>query len=270
MGTQIAFEGLYNVRSLGGMVGADGRKVKAGLLYRGDRLEPATDADKRRLTDLGIRKIIDFRSVAEHEERPDPTIASVENIFLPIIVDVRTGITRGKEGFASIGKMLMGGADIDESTVDSHMQDMYRKFVDDGFSNKQYARFVDEVLASAEKGEGVYWHCTAGKDRAGFATVIMLEILGVAREEILADYLQTNECLHGFAEGMIARLGERLPSDNARKALARFLSADESYMAAAYDQVNQLFGSFDAFLSEALLIDDSKKHYLQELLLESE
>ena len=269
MGRQIAFEGLYNVRDLGGMVGTDGRKVKSGLLFRGDRLEPATDADKRLLVDLGIRKVIDFRSIAEHEETPDPEVPSIENIFLPIIENVRTGITQGKAGFESIGRMLLSGADISESVVDSHMEDMYRKFVDDGFSNKQYARFVDEVIASAEKGEGVYWHCTAGKDRAGFAAVIMLESLGVARDEVLADYLQTNECLHGFAESMIERLAERLPSENARKALARFLSAQESYMAAAFDQADKSFGGFDAFLSDGLLIDDSKRRRLQELLLES-
>ncbi|MBQ9042428.1 MAG: tyrosine-protein phosphatase [Eggerthellaceae bacterium] len=267
MSRLIEFEGLSNTRDLGGMLAVDGRRIREGLLYRSEQLFFATEGDRAKLDTLGIGKVFDFRSALERDEKPDPDIAGAENAHLPIIEDVRTGITRGDAGNERMIEVVMSGkADI--AFVDQHMQGMYTEFVTEPFAHGQYARFVDEALAEAEQGKAVLWHCTAGKDRAGFATVIVLEALGVPRDDIVADYLQTNECLAGSIDNIMAMLAERLPSMSTVDVMRHFFLADESYLRAAYDAIDDRFGSVDAFLEQALRIDAAKREKMQTLYLE--
>lgn len=265
MGAQIKFEGLHNVRDLGGTAVADGLKVSSGKMLRSDQLADATETDLAKLGELGIGKIIDLRSAVGRDEKPDPDIAGAVNLHLPIIEDVRAGITRDSKSDARIIEMLTRGEDISSSLVDQHMELMYRRFVSDPFAIAQYTRFVDEIIESAERGEAVLWHCTAGKDRAGFATAIVLESLGASRDDIIEDYLITNEYLTGVVEHLLATIGRMLPSDSARQAARSFFRADERYLEAAYDEAATRFGSFEAFCEQALGIDAGKRAHMREL-----
>ena len=76
MGAQIKFEGLHNVRDLGGTAVADGLKVSSGKMLRSDQLADATETDLAKLGELGIGKIIDLRSAVGRDEKPDPDIAA--------------------------------------------------------------------------------------------------------------------------------------------------------------------------------------------------
>ena len=266
MGAQIKFEGLHNVRDLGGTVVADGLKVSSGKMLRSDQLADATETDLAKLGELGIGKIIDLRSAVGRDEKPDPDIAGAMNLHLPLIEDVRAGITRDSKSDARIIEMLTRGEDISSSLVDQHMELMYRRFVSDPFAIAQYARFVDEIIESAERGETVLWHCTAGKDRAGFATAIVLESLGASHDDIVADYLLTNEYLTGVVEHLLATIGRMLPSDSARQAARSFFRADERYLEAAYDEAAERHGSFEAFCEQALGIEADKRAHMRELL----
>ena len=266
MSRLIEFEGLSNTRDLGGMMAADGRCVRDGLLYRSEQLFFATEGDREKLDTLGIGKVFDFRSAPERDEKPDPDIADAENVHLPIIQDVRTGITRGNEGNARMIDMVLSGQ-MDEETVDQHMQGIYAEFVTEPFAHEQYARFVDGAIAAAQRGKASLWHCTAGKDRAGFATVIVLEALGVGRDSVFADYLQTNECLTETVDKLIVMLAGRLPTEASIGPLRRFFLADESYLSSAYDAIDERFGTFDAFLEQALGIDAAKRETMRSLFL---
>jgi len=265
MGTQIKFEGLHNVRDLGGTTVAGGFEVVSGKMLRSDQLADASEADLVKLGELGIGKVIDLRSAVGRDEKPDPEIAGAVNLYLPIIEDVRAGITRDSKSDARIIEMLSRGEDIDPSLVDQHMELMYRRFVSDPFAIAQYARFVDEIIESAKRGEAVLWHCTAGKDRAGFATAIVFESLGVSHDDIIEDYLLTNECLTSVVERLLATIGRLLPSDSAREAARSFFRADERYLEAAYDEAAEHHGSFGAFCEQALGIDADKRALMREL-----
>lgn len=269
MGSPISFEKLFNVRDLGGMVTRGGRVIRTGALLRGDQLFPASDDDLRKLHDIGVRTVIDFRSVGEREELPDPPMPDVENVFLPIIKDVGVGITRGSEGNMRIVELLQSGTSITPAFIEGFMRMMYRVFVEDPFANAQYARFLDEVSRTAESGKATYWHCTAGKDRAGFATAILLAALDVPRADIVADYLQTNDNLEGVTGQSMSLFGQNLPSEELREALERFFAADESYIASAFDAIEQTCGSFDSFLADRLNVDDAKRQRLCDVLLEN-
>ena len=67
----IDFEGMSNVRDLGGMTGAAGKKIKSGLLFRSDQLHSATKADQEKLKEIGVKYIVDLRNIREYTEQPD-------------------------------------------------------------------------------------------------------------------------------------------------------------------------------------------------------
>ena len=279
MSTPLAFEGLSNVRDLGGMRTEEGRALRMGKLFRSDQLFSATQADREALDAMNIRVVIDFRSGIEREEKPDPELDGATNLHLPIIKDVRAGITRDKQSTRDIMKMIMSGQGADPAVIDAYMANMYREFVTEPYANEQYARFVDAVMEALRAGGSAMWHCTAGKDRAGFATAILLEALGVARDDIMADYLQTNECLAGvtkqlvgvlssqvFSSGLVQQFDEHM-IETMKAALDHFFRADESFLASAYAAAEEQFGSFDAFLAQGLGVDDAKREELCRLCL---
>lgn len=266
MGQPVSFERISNVRDLGTIAVENGQHIRSGILLRGGQMSFATDTDKAKLAEQGVGLVIDFRTIEEREEKPDPQIAGAANLHLPIFEDVRTGITRGSKGNASIEALLAGGK-MTPSDVGRQMEGMYRQFVVDSFANSQYARFVDELIISLEAGRAVYWHCTAGKDRAGFAAAIVLELLGVNREAIVADYLQSNELLVDEVDAIIGMFADKLPLGTDPQALRCFLLADERYLRAAYTAADELYGSFSAFLRDALGVDDAKCRTLKALCL---
>ena len=278
MSALVEFEGLSNVRDLGGMRTKEGRTIAAGRLYRSDQLYFATETDLAAIGSMGIRTIVDFRSEIERDEKPDPEIDGAANLHLPIIEDVRAGITRDKQSNKGIMKMIMSGQGADLAPIDAYMANMYREFVTDPHANEQYARFVDAVIGALQSGGSALWHCTAGKDRAGFATAILLEALGVAREDIMVDYLQTNECLAGVTDQLVGMLSSRaiasgkMPFDEQamelmKTALSHFFRADEAFLASAYTAAEEQFGSFEAFLEQGLGVDEAKREELRRVCL---
>ena len=98
------------------------------------------------------------------------------------------------------------------------MELMYRRFVSDPFAIAQYTRFVDEIIESAERGEAVLWHCTAGKDRAGFVSAVIEALMGASADEITADYMVTFFNYYGVQPG--TEQYDIIASSNIQKSLA--------------------------------------------------
>lgn len=279
MSTAIAFDGLNNVRDLGGIVARGGRRIREGRLIRSDQLFFASDADRAKLERLGIGLVVDFRSSSECREKPDPDLPGVAHVHLPIVQDVRAGIVRDEASNRSALQIIMGGRDLDLAFVDRYMNDMYRQFVLEPQATSQYARFIDEVIATLRENRCALWHCTAGKDRAGFATVVLLEALGVPRDVVVADYLQTNEHLEGVVAQLIDMLIAQIRAsghgsldeagiEQVKTSLARFFCADEAFLAGAYEAADEQYGGFDGFLERALGVDGAKRELLCELCLD--
>ena len=263
--TRIAFENLNNTRDLGGMPAADGRTIKPGKLIRSGHLYPASDVDIARLTELaGV--VVDFRTAGEREERPDPELAFATPYHLPILGKPTKGVSREEETDRLAIDELMR----DAAAACNHMCRMYAAFPVSDVALAGYRRFV-EILAEPHAG-AVLWHCTAGKDRAGFAAIIIQEILGVPRHLITRDYLFTNDCL----AGEVARLNEMLlpqvPDDpeaqkTAKAALSYLFGAKQEYLDALWRSIGESYGSFNRFLSHALGVTPELRETLRKLYL---
>jgi len=260
---RIEFEKLLNTRDLGGMTASGGRKIRPGKLIRSGHLYPASANDREKLAGL-IDISVDFRSLQECEEKPEPVISGIRQMHIPIFEERKAGVTRDEDSFMEVREKML----FDASVAETYMRRSYERFVTSAYSVSQYGHFIRLLLERHDKA--VLWHCTAGKDRAGFATVIIQELLGVSREDIAEDYMLTNVCLEPEIRELTAMLSH-LPGVDpavAEEATAYVFSAKTEYLDAVYRRIAELYGSFDGFITEALHITPAEREQLKEIYLE--
>ena len=263
MSRKIEFEKLRNTRDLGGMLTADGRKVKSGKLIRSGHLFAASEKDREHLSGL-IDTVADFRTLKEYTEKPDPVIPGVRYVHIPILDEQKAGVTRDQDSYEEIRVKMLQEPDISRR----YMERTYAGFITSDFSRKQYERFIRILLEEHDKA--ILWHCTAGKDRAGFASVIVEELLGVSRKDILEDYLMTNSCLEPEIREIIADITRSTGScsEQSEKALRYMFGAWQDYLENAYRKIEECYGNFDGYIRDGLHITEAEQERIRDLYLE--
>jgi protein-tyrosine phosphatase len=252
------FEGISNFRDLGGYPAADGRAVKWGKLYRSGHLATASNADLAGLAELQLASFIDFRSGAEKTEEPNrlPDPASFALVEIPVLDEGNRNLfneisTRIEEG-------TLGDFDPDLTMIQAN-----RQFADE--FTPQFRQFVDTVLEA--DGAPVLWHCTAGKDRTGFAAAVLLRILGVPQDIIMQDYLASS------APALESRRKELLmlrlfEGEETADKIAVMLGVEPAWLEAAFEQIDTTWGSFDNYVAEGLQLSAADVQRLRANLLE--
>ena len=249
----IELEGTYNTRDLGGYETIDGKTVKYGMLFRSDKLKNLTPLDCEKLSNLGIKRIIDFRSNEEKQREPNLIPEGMEYIEMPISVDNKI---RGE-----IFDILNNKSDRD---MRDFLIEANRDFILE--FKEVFSQFV-KILANSPKP--TLFHCSAGKDRTGFAAFLIYSILGVDRDTIIVDYLKSNYFIKDSMEQQIENVSIILDItiEESRK-LIPLLEVNIEYIESAIDTANSQYGSLDYFISEGLNISFKERDLLKELLLE--
>jgi protein-tyrosine phosphatase len=209
----------------------DGGRVRRGVFYRSNELQ-LTDADAASLAALGIRAIHDLRGRLEIDAHPDVEVPGATWQHVEI-----SGIPT---------EMVEGLADSD--AAHRVMREVYDAFVRSADCRASYARLLTS-LATGDLPQ--LFHCTAGKDRTGWAAALLLEVAGVDRTTILADYLLTNEVSSATREKYLALIGEHLGAEKVA-VYEPTMVVEEEYLQAAYDAVAADYGSVDGYLSDGL------------------
>lgn len=261
---QIPNEKVPNLRDLGGMEGAGGKKIRSGLLIRSEQLFNASENDKAMLAALPLRKIFDFRNPKEAAEKPDPAIGSCAYKNLSIIDESTVVSWESNRSDESVKQMKSTGDDPEAGA--EQMCEVYRNFVRVPFSRAKYAEFLQGVLETEDGA--VLWHCTLGKDRCGWGSVLVESVLGVSREAVIADYLFTNECLKNEIAGMMETLKKISKGTSLANSGSALVEAREEYILAAFDEIDKLYGSMDAFLEKGLGVDAAAKERFRAKYLE--
>ena len=236
--------GASNFRDLGGYAIPDGRVVRWRRIFRSDHLAALTAHDLRVLTDLGLGRAVDFRGQAESAalayDLPD-----VRYQALPIEPTV---VQRAKE-------MARAGRQITAPVAVQLMQDTYRAFVSD--NARQFAGLFEQLLA---EDTPLVFHCTAGKDRTGFAAALILLALGVPRPVVMQDYLLTNG---------LYRRPQSLGSSAPNEVLDVIWRVQEDFLQAALQAVDRDHGGVLPYLAQRLGVDDAARRRLADLYLQA-
>jgi protein-tyrosine phosphatase len=231
-----------NFRDVGGYRTRDGHWVRMGVAYRSNGLGALTPADYERLGELGIRLVCDLRRDEERRRQPDPTLPHSQ----AVVADVAADSGDIQHNTATLAALMRAG---DPASAIEYVKSVYRGFVSLSSARGGY-HLLFERLANHEDLPTVF-HCTAGKDRTGWAQAVLLALLGVPRETIVQDYELTDRYLSDAALEQIRR---SMP-DADPAAWRVILAANPTYLDAAFTEVSRRYGSFDAYLHDGLGLD---------------
>ena len=252
----LRFTGAKNFRDLGGYQTADGRTVRWGLLYRSDALHALTDFDLERLSALSLSRVIDFRSDYERQQAPDrlPAGGNIPCAQIPIL-DASTALVQVPRD--ELAKKLRN--------VDPH-EYLHETYV--GFVTRftpDFRLFFRELVSAG--GQPVLVHCTAGKDRTGFAAAILLRLLGVPHETVIQDYLLTNEYFFAHYKWNLV-LARLMKGGRFADAIRGFMRAEPQYLSTAFDTMDREFGSFERYIRDGIGLSPTEVEHLRTTYLE--
>ncbi len=249
----VPFAGGVNFRDLGGYRTDDGRRVRWGRLFRSGHLSGLTDADKRGFTALDVRTVCDFRLA---EERAS------ENAELPGTVEMHTiGIPPGI-GDRHFFHRLFASADNAEPVLEA-LHDMVRSLVRE--AAPRYAALFD-VLLAAPAG-AVLMNCSAGKERTGVGSALVLAALGVPRETIMYDFMLSGTYFPAAAEvpRVLEKYGVTHRGELGRALIMPLLETRASYLEAALAAIEQDFGSIEDFLAHHYKLRAAERARLRDI-----
>lgn len=212
-------------------------------LFRSDHLGALDAQDADHIRSLGIRRVVDLRGIAERSCAPC-TLEDVTVHSLPIEPTIVQKLT----------DLIAAGHKLSAADVVALMQETYR-----GFVRGNTHRFAELFGLLLESNQPTVFHCTAGKDRTGFAAALVLRSLGVSEEDVMRDYLLTNQLLK--------------PPEASRRGLAPeavsvLWRVQPEFLNAAFEAVDADYGGLDDYFREGLLLGDAERARLRQLYLE--
>ncbi len=255
---RLPLEGTPNFRDLGGYRTADGRATRWGMVYRSSSIAHLTPGDLDYVGSLGLKLVCDLRTGEERAHSPSrlPDATAIEIVAL--------SIGQSSDGESVARPLLLTVPDATAEQALAGIKAAYGRFALD--HARQYAAMFERLLAPGRLPAMV--HCTAGKDRTGVASALLLLALGVPRETVVADYVLTARFLDdAWKARILALLVPEGAKVNGPVADVIF-DARAEYLRAAFAAIDGEYGSFEAYLRRALAVSAEDQARLRDLLLE--
>lgn len=246
----IEIKGAYNVRDVGGYLTQNGGIIKWKKLYRSGKISNIQASENDQMAGMKLKTICDFRTLAEQEAAPDHwyNLENIKAYPFPI----------GEGRLDRLGWMKQAAMGTGKS---SYLYEANQRYV---LEHAQRFRAFFEVLLD-EDNYPLLYHCTAGKDRTGFATMLLFSALGVDHDTIIEDYLLTNEYLNKYfwkeMEASSAKNGFDIEK------IRPILIADKDYLQGAFDAIHEHYGSVHYYLEKEINLGPEEISKLERLLV---
>lgn len=246
--TDIELKKVNNFRTVENIKNTEGKMLKEGFFYRSGHLHQLKKKSFSEIQKLGIKEIIDLRNAKEISEKPDQ---------LPegIIYKKYSAFEDKGDQLSQARKLVLKGK-VNASDANKRMIDFYREYVTE--NPEIIKQIITEILDSDQP---VLYHCTAGKDRTGITTALILTILKFDKETIYNDYLLSNN----FRKDLVMRrlklaytLHFVYPKMDL-KVLEKLSWVERDYLNAAFDEINKKYGSIDIYIQQVLGISENKR-----------
>lgn len=259
-GAELPFEGARNFRDLGGWPAAGGKTVRWGLLFRGPSTAGLTSpADRALLDSLGLKLILDLRSVKESERTPDLVPEGAG-----LIQQCALCAADGHEiGFSPEDIALLRQTAPADAGEEGFLQGMYLQMLQ---GNRAY-----QILFQAlEAGRApLLFHCTAGKDRTGVAAMLILLALGTPDEAIHTDFALTNRYRRAAIDAYVASHAEEIAADPARERYYQWTAGVNPELAPfVLETIRNHWGSAEAYLEAEYGLDSDRLARLRQMYTE--
>jgi protein-tyrosine phosphatase len=254
MSNIINLKNTFNFRTIGGYKTIDNKLVKKGILYRSDNLARLNTLDLHYFNILNIERVVDFRSLNEINKEPDILPIDIDYISIPIECD--------KKITTELNLILNGllNKNIKEFLIEAN-----KNFVLE--STDVFSKFIKDFINS--NGQTTLYHCTAGKDRTGFATVIILTILCVPREIIIEEYLFSNYCIERTINQQLVKVCNimNIEHRDSHKILP-LMFVELDYINKAFETIDNKYGNINNYILNGLNISFEEIIKLKKIMLQ--
>lgn len=240
------FEAIDNFRDYGGYA-VDDRVLARGRLYRAAHQARATDADVARLEALQLAAVVDLRRPSERRAQPSRRPLGWAGALIESDHD---------DGGEAPHLTFLKTADLTEASGRAFMTETYRRLPFEAAHIDLFGRYF-RLLAEVEGS--VLIHCAAGKDRTGLLAALTHSLLGVVHDDLMADYLATNQAvdLNGRAEEAARKLTVMTGRTASHGAVVAFLGVEAAYLDEAFRAMREHSGSVAGYLERVLGVDAS-------------
>ena len=253
---------VLNFRDLGGLKVENGT-VKPHRLLRGGPLKNLTqDIEETLLNEYELKNVVDLRTLDEQDREPNVILDGVKYTHLDII-------GKGVRQSADPEAMLKAAENKSSQTSLDYMKGLNDIFVRDEHAQKEYREFI-QILLKNEEGS-TYFHCSAGKDRTGFAAALILKLLGASDEVVMKDYLRTNELNHDNRIMMRQKMLNENPNATKEEMenFEGYIIVKEEYISEAFKAIQEDYGTFENYVDKVLQINAEdiaklRKEYVDE------
>lgn len=258
-GRVLELVGGQNFREVAGYPTADGGRVARGLLWRSARMDALTPQDIETIRGLGIKAVADLRRASERTRHPtrEQLLADME----VLVWDIHEA-----SSLEGVVEEFMAG---DEDS--HHVQAMFSLYR--GMIASHTRQFREICVAAADGRLPLLVHCAAGKDRTGLTIALILELIGVRREYVIADYAKTETLLDvsrmTTADASAGATPSPGPMKLSRAAVQRLYRSDPIYLETMLTELDARHGSIRAFARDVLDLDDALVARLRERLVEA-
>ena len=252
-----------NLRDMGGHTAQDGRQTRSGLLYRSEQLGRITEAELPALEKLGLKKIYDLRTEAERALLADQIPPGAEAVVVDVLAD------EGQAGPAQLLHLLADPQQAHEKLGDGKAAQIfvasYRQLISLPSARTGFAQMFSE-LADPSNLPALF-HCTTGKDRTGWAAAALLTLCGVPEQDVMADYMLSNDFILPEYQAMIDKY---VAVGVEKEILLSILGVRREYLEAAFGEMRDQFGDIEGYFGEGLGIDAAGQRALRERFITSD
>lgn len=222
--------------------------IQQDKIFRSAAPEYGTADDFSKLHELKLDTIIDFR---EEDEKQKSLEKAFNDQFTRVSASINVANFFNHDEIKKIG--------LNCTNIDVYYNNIYKKLPT--HFNHQY-----QILThSLNKGDTMLFHCSAGKDRTGFAAYLTLNALGVHHDDIMADYLRSNEAALTFYESRKQESSDLQLDTLSLDVIQRLFGVQEEYLCTAMATIKDTYKTCEAYLTQELFadIDAIRQNYLE-------
>ena len=253
--------GIPNFRDAGGLASGT---LRPGVVFRSAQLVPLSTEDAQRLLDLDVRSVYDLRTLDEVDHLPDALPPGLQATVLDVLAD------RPHSGAAAVASLVTAKKDrttiedVNDAVRDGRARDLmietYRYLVSLPSAHTAY-RTLLASLAAADGASVI--HCTAGKDRTGWAIAVLQRLCGASMDDIMADYLASNA---GMETAYRRMLDDFAAAGGDAEALSHMIFVRPEYLDAAVTLMHHVYGGIDGYLTTGLGLESTTVGALRDRL----
>lgn len=266
----LPMSGMYNFRDVGGYRTTDGRRLKWGVGFRSDHLQNLNEDGFEYLKSLNLKTIIDFRSPIEIEKDPNPFFSKEVQTF-NFDPDAHVAMAAGNAQNLDTSKDMRERAlkaIANGETGGQQMVDQQLSFVDSPTSVQAFSQTLKTIAQPPRLP--VMQHCRGGKDRTGFALMLLEGILGVPKRELIYDYMLTNRARAKKNVSYYNRFLEETGDEKIAHYLYSLFDTKEEFIQASIEKILANYESIRIYTQEVLGVTEEEIENLEKLFLEAD